>query len=184
MQTGIRSNANHNSLIALATDAGILTDLFLSRSGNSIIDHFTNSRLGDYEDLANRPPELTQANVEDETSQIFGVVSPERLEQHTLDAVPDVPLYFDGNMHGNIFDPNDPLGPNVVEFESDSHLTIQYHTNASTTNTATQEIKGGIYSSGDDTFHITSVDVWSGYILNRTYHMYLAFVDVANSDQT
>ena len=120
VETGIRSNANQNSLVALATDGGILTDLFLSRASNPIIDHFTNSRLGDYEDLANRPDELTTANVEDATSQIFGLVSGERLEEHTLDAVPDVPVYFDGNMHGNPFDPNNPLGPNVVEFESDS----------------------------------------------------------------
>ena len=183
VETGIRSNANQNSLVALATDGGILTDLFLSRASNPIIDHFTNSRLGDYEDLANRPDELTTANVEDATSQIFGLVSGERLEEHTLDAVPDVPVYFDGNMHGNPFDPNNPLGPNVVEFESDSHLNIQYHTDATTTNTATQEIKGNIYNSGDRTFHITSVDVWSGYVLNRTYHVHLAVVDTANGDQ-
>ena len=183
IETGIRSNANQNSLVALATDGGILTDLFVSRASNPIIDHFTNSRLGDYEDLANRPDELTTANVEDATSEIFGLVSGERLEEHTLDAVPDVPIYFDGNMHGNPFDPNDPLGPNVVEFESDSHLNIQYHTDASTTNSATQEIKGDIYLSGDRTFHISSVDVSSGYVLNRTYHVYLAFVDTANSDQ-
>ena len=55
VQTGIRSNANHNSLVALATEAGLLTDLFLSRASNPFLDHFTNSRLGDYEDLANRP---------------------------------------------------------------------------------------------------------------------------------
>ena len=149
VETGIRSNANQNSLVALATDGGILTDLFLSRASNPIIDHFTNSRLGDYEDLANRPDELTTANVEDANSEIFGLVSGERLEEHTLDAVPDVPVYFDGNMHGNPFDPDNPLGPNVVEFESDSHLNIQYHTDASTTNTVTQEIKGNIYTSGD-----------------------------------
>ena len=183
IETGIRSNANQNSLVALATDGGILTDLFMSRASNPIIDHFTNSRLGDYEDLANRPDELTTANVEDATSEIFGLVSGERLEEHTLDAVPDVPVYFDGNMHGNPFDPNDPLGPNVVEFESDSHLNIQYHTDATTTNAATQEIKGNIYNSGDRTFHITSVDVWSGYVLNRTYHVHLAVVDTANGDQ-
>ena len=183
VETGIRSDANQNSLVALATDGGLLTDLFLSRASNPIIDHFTNSRLGDYEDLANRPDELTTANVEDATSEIFGLVSGERLEEHTLDAVPDVPIYFDGNMHGDPFDPNDPLGPNVVEFESDSHLNIQYHTDATTTNTATQEIKGNIYSSGDRTFHITSVDMWSGYILNRTYHAHIAVVDTANGDQ-
>ena len=162
IELGIRSNANQNSLVALASEAGILTDAFISRSSNPIIDHLTNTRLGDYEDLANRPDELTSANVEDATSQIFGLVSGERLEEHTLDAVPDVPIYFDGNMHGNPFNPNDPLGPNVVEFESDSHLNIQYHTDANTTNTATQEIKGNIYTSGDRPFNLTSVDVWSG----------------------
>ena len=183
VETGIRSDANQNSLVALATDGGLLTDLFLSRASNPIIDHFTNSRLGDYEDLANRPDELSTANVEDAGSDIFGLVSGERLEEHTLDAVPDVPIYFDGNMHGDPFDPDNPLGPNVVEFESDSHLNIQYHTDASTTNTATQEIKGNIYTSGDRTFHITSVDMWSGYILNRTYHAHIAVVDTANGDQ-
>ena len=183
IQLGVGANVNQNSLVALATDAGVLSDVFISRATAQFVDHMTNSRLGDYEDLANRPPELTQPNVEDEDSESFGLVSGERLDQHTKNAVPDVPVYFDGNMHGNPFDPNDPLGPNVVEFESDSHLTIQYHTNASTTNTATQEIKGNIYTSGDRTFHITSVDVWSGYILNRTYHVHLAVVDTANGDQ-
>ena len=183
IQLGVGANVNQNSLVALATDAGVLSDVFISRATAQFVDHMTNSRLGDYDDLANRPPELTQTNVEDEDSESFGLVSGERLDQHTQNAVPDVPVYFDGNMHGNPFDPNDPLGPNVVEFESDSHLTIQYHTNATTTNTATQQIKGNLFSSGDDPYHLTSVDVWSGYILNRTYHVYLAYVDIANNDQ-
>ena len=183
IQLGVGANVNQNSIVALATDAGVLSDVFISRASAQFVDHLTNSRLGDYDDLANRPPELSTANVEDAASETFGTVSGERLEEHTLNAVPDVPIYFDGNMHGNPFDPDNPLGPNVVEFESDSHLNIQYHTDASTTNSATQEIKGDIYSSGDRTFHISSVDVSSGYVLNRTYHVYLAFVDTANGDQ-
>ena len=183
IQLGVGSNVNQNSLVALATDAGVISDVFISRATAQFVDHLTNSRLGDYDDLANRPPELSTANVEDAVSETFGLVSGERLEEHTLDAVPDVPIYFDGNMHGDPFDPDNPLGPNVVEFESDSHLNIQYHTDASTTDSTTQEIKGDIYSSGDRTFHISSVDVSSGYVLNRTYHVYLAFVDTANGDQ-
>ena len=183
IQLGVGANVNQNSIVALATDAGVLSDVFISRATAQFVDHLTNSRLGDYDDLANRPPELSKANVEDENSNVYGLASGLRLSEHTLNTVPDVPIYFDGNMHGNPFDPNNPLGPNVVEFESDSHLNIQYHTDASTTNSATQEIKGDIYSSGDRTFHISSVDVSSGYVLNRTYHVYLAFVDTANSDQ-